>query len=228
MAKREPSLRQSVSVLVADGNRLGSQLLGNALRQCRHRFRVVGTVVTMAQAIESIQKFEPRVALVGLDLQDGSKSGLDLLRQLRPLGLKTRAVLLLDTLDFSVVVDAFRGGAKGVFCREEPTSALCKCVSSVHKGQIWASSRELEWLLRELASLAPLRILDSGGKPLLTPREESIVNLVANGLSNRDVSKELKLSEHTVKNYMFRIFDKLGVSSRSELVVYAFNHRSPV
>ena len=72
-----------------------------------------------------------------------------------------------------------------------------------------------------------LRVLNSSGSQLLTPREEQVVALVAEGLSNRDVARELKLSEHTVKKYLFRIFDKLGISSRVELVLYAVNHGDP-
>ena len=226
MAKRAVPQRQSVAVLVADGNRLSAQLIGEALRHCRQRFRMTGAVVSVAESLAILERSEPDVALIGLDLQDGPRSGLELLRQVRQHGLKTRVILLLDALDANLVIDAFRAGAKGVFCREEPTSTLCKCVSSVHKGQVWASSRELEWLLRDLSARAPVRIVSSKGEALLTPREESIVHLVAEGLTNRQISSELKLSEHTVKNYLFKIFDKLGVSSRSELIVYALNHRA--
>jgi len=82
--------------------------------------------------------------------------------------------------------------------------------------------------LLDLVSVVPsLRVLNSNGSQLLTPREEQVVALVAEGLSNRDVARELKLSEHTVKKYLFRIFDKLGISSRVELVLYAVNHGDP-
>ena len=69
-----------------------------------------------------------------------------------------------------------------------------------------------------------LRVINAKGAPLLTPREEQVVALVAEGLNNRDVAGELKLSEHTVKKYLFRIFNKLGISTRVELVLYAVNH----
>ena len=70
-------------------------------------------------------------------------------------------------------------------------------------------------------------MFNSGGRELLTPREEQVVALVAEGLSNRDTAQELNLSEHTVKKYLFRIFEKLGISSRVELVLYAVNHGDP-
>jgi DNA-binding NarL/FixJ family response regulator len=72
-----------------------------------------------------------------------------------------------------------------------------------------------------------LRVLSLNGEKLLTSREEQVVALVADGLSNRDVASELGLSEHTVKKYLFRIFEKLGISSRVELVLYALNQGAP-
>ena len=72
-----------------------------------------------------------------------------------------------------------------------------------------------------------MRVISSGGKPLLTPREEQVVALVAEGLGNRQIARELNLSEHTIKKYLFRIFEKLGVSSRVELVLYAVNNGDP-
>jgi DNA-binding NarL/FixJ family response regulator len=72
-----------------------------------------------------------------------------------------------------------------------------------------------------------LRVLNAGGRPLLTPREEQVVALVAEGLGNRQIARELNLSEHTIKKYLFRIFEKLGISTRVELVLYAFNNSAP-
>jgi two-component system, NarL family, nitrate/nitrite response regulator NarL len=84
-------------------------------------------------------------------------------------------------------------------------------------------------LLMDLISEVPsLRVLNSSGRQILTPREEQVVALVAEGLSNRQTARELNLSEHIIKKYMFRIFDKLGIPSRVELVLYAVNHSAPL
>jgi DNA-binding NarL/FixJ family response regulator len=84
--------------------------------------------------------------------------------------------------------------------------------------------------LEAFAQLAPMRVVNADGMRLLTKREEDVVRLLAEGMQNREIAKELSLSEHTVKNYLFHIFDKLGVSSRVELVLYAVSStkRSPV
>src|SRR5580700_7192051 len=85
----------------------------------------------------------------------------------------------------------------------------------------------MNFLLESVSQAPYLRVLNSNGRQLLTPREEQVVALVAEGMSNRDIARELNLSEHTIKKYMFRIFDKLGISSRVELVLYAVNHGDP-
>ncbi len=121
-----------------------------------------------------------------------------------------------------LIADAFRARARGVFCLSQSTTKLLhRCVEQVHAGQIWANSSELSEVIEAFSQLAPMRVVNSDGMRLLTKREEDVVRLVAEGLQNREIAKELELSEHTIKNYLFHIFDKLGVSSRVELVLYA-------
>ena len=94
----------------------------------------------------------------------------------------------------------------------------------MHAGQVWANSKQLRYLLEVITHVPSLRVVNSAGDELLTTREEQVVALVAEGLSNREIAKELGLSEHTIKKYLFRVFDKLGISSRVELVLYAVSH----
>jgi DNA-binding NarL/FixJ family response regulator len=101
---------------------------------------------------------------------------------------------------------------------------LCKCINSVSSGQIWINSQQMHYVLEALSDVNTLRVVNSSGKTLLTPREEQVVALVADGLSNREAAHELGLSEHTIKKYLLRIFDKLGISTRVELVLYAISH----
>ena len=95
---------------------------------------------------------------------------------------------------------------------------------SWYQGQIWTNSQQLQYLAESLSCVPSLRVVDSKGGRLLTAREEQVVALVAEGLGNRDIASELNVTEHTVKKYLFRIFEKLGVSNRVELVLYAVNH----
>jgi len=123
-----------------------------------------------------------------------------------------------------LAVEAFRAGAKGVFRRSEADiDLLSKCVARVHAGQVWASSAELEQLVEAFRASAPVKITDAKGENLLSKQEAKIVRLVADGRTNREIASHLELSEHTVKNYLFKIFDKLGISNRVELVLYAMS-----
>jgi DNA-binding NarL/FixJ family response regulator len=131
-------------------------------------------------------------------------------------------VVLLEESNCDSVVNAFRSGARGLFCFSHSNfQLLCKCIQCVHRGQVWASNQQVECLIEAVTQVPSLRVVNSRGVNLLTPREEQVVALVADGLSNRDIARELGLSEHTIKKYLFRIFDKLGVSTRVELVLYA-------
>jgi DNA-binding NarL/FixJ family response regulator len=96
-------------------------------------------------------------------------------------------------------------------------------VQRVHAGQVWANSAQLTQVLDNFASQPVMRLVDPDGLRLLTKREEDVVQLIQQGLTNREIARELRLSEHTVRNNLFRIFDKLGVSTRVELALYAIN-----
>lgn len=137
-------------------------------------------------------------------------------------------IALLDRDDREAILLAFRSGARGIFSLADSSfDSLCECIQRVHRGEIWASSRHLGYLLDSVCESPTLQVLTASGDKLLTSREEQVVALVADGLSNRNIAGELGLSEHTVKKYLFRIFDKLGISNRVELVLYAVHHSAP-
>jgi DNA-binding NarL/FixJ family response regulator len=123
------------------------------------------------------------------------------------------------------LIDTFRSGAHGVVFRDEPLETLSKCIHAVHQGQVWANSQQLGYVLEALTRALPLRLQDANGISLLAKREEDVVRLVAEGMSNREISRQLELSEHTVRNYLYSIFEKLGVSTRVELVLYCLQDR---
>jgi DNA-binding NarL/FixJ family response regulator len=133
--------------------------------------------------------------------------------------------MLLASRERELVIEAFRSGAHGVIFRDEPLETLSKCIHAAHQGQVWANSEHLGFLLEALGQTKSLQLRDARGVNLLSKREETVVRLVADGLTNKAISSELHLSEHTVRNYLFRIFDKLGVSSRVELVLYCLQER---
>jgi two-component system, NarL family, nitrate/nitrite response regulator NarL len=219
---------QRIGLLVSDDNAIGCQLLKNALTRSRSRFSVVGCAVTHAGIFDSMKSQEVDIALINENLEDGPLVGFRVLSDLRISYPKTRTIILVKSARHDLVVDAFRGGAKGVFCRGEPLEVLCKCIQSVHKGQIWANSTQLQNVLDALVSATPLRTVNFQRQLLLTKREDEVVNLVVDGLTNRQVAQKLGLTEHTVSNYLFRIYEKLGISSRVELVLYTLKQKQQV
>ena len=165
------------------------------------------------------------VALVSESLQEGPLAGMEVLEELRIRFPGTRVIFLPKTASERLLVEAFRAGAKGVFCKSEPIQALPKSIQAVFRGQVWANSRQLQLILKALVSTAPAKAQDAPRGGILAKREEEVAHLVTEGLTNREVAERMGISEHTVSNYLFRIYDKLGLSSRVELVLYLLNQR---
>jgi DNA-binding NarL/FixJ family response regulator len=211
-----------ISILIVDSNILLCTLVVQALKRFKD-LRVVVCAGESKDVLEILSTTPVDVALIGADLRNCPMGGFGLVRQIRVAYPNIRTILLLDQLEKDLVVDAFRAGARGVLNRSTEFKTLYKCIRIVYRGQIWASSKELEIVLDALFRAAGLRIVNAKGATLLSTREEEVVRLVAEGLGNRDIARELGLSEHTIKNHIFRIFEKLGVSSRVELVLYAFS-----
>ncbi|HVH87007.1 MAG TPA: response regulator transcription factor [Terriglobales bacterium] len=216
-----------IRLFVADASPMASQLLADALRRFRNpRFDVaVPKSQNLDECVEEISRQSPDVAILALSLAGGPLSALGVVRELRHRAPQMKSVVLLEQADPKLVVESFRAGVAGVFHRFYSPQLLVRCIESVHAGQIWASSQELQHLLEEFRRTKPINIVDAKGRALLSVREAQVVRLVAEGLSNREISKQLSLSEHTVKNYLFRIFEKLGVDTRVELVLYAMAQR---
>jgi len=215
-----PSSTAAIQVLVADSSPIQSQLLTRALR-ARRELHVSAVALEAAALHNFMQSNHADVVLIaGNNLSD-----LGLLRWLRVSYPKIAPVLLVERDDREMVVNAFRAGARGLFLfNHAPFRTLCKCIACVSRGQVWINSQQMHYVLDALSAVPTLRVVSASGRTLLTPREEQVVALVADGLSNREVAGELGLSEHTIKKYLLRIFDKLGISTRVELVLYAVSH----
>ncbi len=218
---------ESISVLIADSNRMQVQLLSSALRR-RPEFHIATCQLDTESILQSIAGKPPQVAILSPPPPGNIADIVTTLRGFHVSHPDIPKVLLLDGWDREVVVSAFRSGARGIFnITESNLRLLCKCLVRVAAGQIWINTEQLNWLLDLISEVPSLRVVNTGGRPLLTPREEQVVALVAEGLSNREIAHELSLSHHTVKKYLFRIFEKLGISTRVELVLYALNNGDP-
>ncbi|MBZ5706776.1 MAG: response regulator transcription factor [Acidobacteriia bacterium] len=198
---------------------MSCRLLADALQRSK-RFLAMAAV-TPKEVLSALESASFQVVLIGTSFPEEPVGSFRLVRELRILHPEVSAVVLLDALDRSAVVEAFRSGASGVFCRSHSFHALCKCIQCVHEGQVWASSVELEFVLDALVQPGAIEPRSLTGSRPLSKREQEIARLVAEGLSNRQISQRLELSEHTIKNYLFRVFEKLGVSTRVELALFA-------
>lgn len=216
--------KDRISVLVVTADNMTSELLRNAFGHSRKGFSVQTMTGSSQKIIGGLAAHKPDVALISEELQDGPQAGVKVLQRLQS-SHNTPAIMLLQNRKPERVVNAFRGGARGIFYRSHSLKALSKCIRMVHKGQIWASNEDLEHLISALTHSKPLRFDNSEGMPLLTRREEEVVRLVADGLKNREIAEKLQVKEHSVRNYIYRIFEKLGVSSRVELILYVFSQR---
>jgi DNA-binding NarL/FixJ family response regulator len=195
------------------------------VRRGRYRTKVVGYATDAAGIREGLEESEADVAVIGARLEEEDQTGFHVTREIRASGCKLNVIMLLDSNKPAMVVEAFRAGASGIFSRDQSSELLCKCIHAVHKGQVWASSKELHFVIEALGPAPIAKTISVRASGLLTKREEGVVHLVAEGMTNRDISQELKLSEHTVRNYLFRIFNKVGTSNRLELALYAIDRR---
>jgi DNA-binding NarL/FixJ family response regulator len=212
---------RAIRVITADSNQMSCRLLSEALS------REPGlTVVASASDGDGLQRVlqtvKPDIAVIAATLPGGPLKPCRDAVQSNTGALSCPWVVLLDESEPRAVVTAFRSGAKGVFSRSQTDiHLLAKCIQRVVEGQIWVDSKQMMFLLDELTGSRDGNSDPAGVPPKLTRREESVVRLVVQGMVNREIAEQLRLSEHTVKNYLFRIFDKLGVSNRVELALYA-------
>ena len=216
----------SVSVFVADASRMKCQLMVAALQRSRQRIVVVGSGVDSIGIRKGLRENRTDVVVISVELRDGPIEGLELVREVRASYPAIRIIVQSDSSAPSMIVEAFRAGADGILSRDDGFEVLCKCIHAVYEGQVWANSKQMHSIIGALAKSAePAHFYDARGTRLLTQREEGLVELVAQGFTNRDISQQLHLSEHTVRNYLVRIFNKLGTSNRLELALYTINRR---
>src|SRR5580765_6002452 len=217
MPSQEEKGADFISIAVADSTRIHTQLLADAMRS-DHGLQVVASASTSEELLAAVVRVPIDIAVISYSLDDQPGRGTEVLREIRALRPQIKGVLLLDSSRSQDVLECFRAGAKGIFAKHERLENLCKCIHCVHEGQIWARSVELEHALEALANSPLVRATNHKGLELLSTRERQVVQYLAAGMANREIAEALSLSQHTVKNYLFRIFDKLGVSSRTELL----------
>lgn len=232
LIKSTSATRPKSRILLANENALSTRLLARALEQ-NSRFQVIEYAGDSDGLVQAVRERDPDLLLLGGRMLEPTAAGFPRLKPVIDAFPSVPCVVLLDRSDRASVVDAFRAGVKGVFlCSQANVESLKKCIQRVLEGQIWADTSQLHYIISALPSL---RAHEDGMKarefPRLTAREEQVARYVSDGMGNREIASQMNLRENTIKNYIFRIYEKLGLSNRVELARYAMktqdDFRSP-
>jgi two-component system, NarL family, nitrate/nitrite response regulator NarL len=185
---------------------------------------VVGEAGTRIDALAIAAREKPQVILLDLDM--GNESGLDFLRELLDAAAGARVVMLTGVRDPEAHRRAVLLGAMGLVLKDKAAEVLIKAIEKVHAGEVWLDRSLTASVLSEMSQASELRRADPDAKRLssLTHREREIVELVCEGLKNRQIADRLFISEATVRNHLTSILSKLELSDRFELALYAYRH----
>jgi len=210
----------SIRVIVADSQAIFRAGL-RKIFALEDDIRVVGQAETLPQTIAAMQKFSADILILEAALtQNPSDTVSDLLRQSGGCHL----VVVLQEPDQEMTLELFRRGAHGVVSREVEPETLVDCLRRVAQGEAWLEAKAIGWVL-EAYRTQGLRPAGSPTKVQLTPKESLIVSCVTQGMKNKEIALRVGTTEQVVKNYLRKVYDKLGVADRLELALYCLNHR---
>ena len=209
-----------IRLLIADDHAIFRDGLRKLL-DSEEEITIVGEAQNGAECIKKLGELKPDVLL--LDLRMPDKNGLAVLEELDFNTLPTRVIVLTAAEDDRDVVRAMRLGARGVVLKESAIDLLVKSIHRVHAGEIWLDGHMTAEVINAFSASSKSGARSE--KALLSNREMEVVQQVAQGFHNKEIGIKLFISEQTVKNHLHNIFDKLGVSDRLELMLYAIHHR---
>ncbi|MGO9096422.1 MAG: response regulator [Bryobacteraceae bacterium] len=186
-------------------------------------FEVVGEAKDGNEVLEIMREKEPDVLL--LDLRMPGLDGLSVLQSLKNSGCRSRIIILTASEDKNEFVQAMKLGCSGIVLKQTATELLYKSIRKVYGGEIWLDSHTTAAVMRQFAAPSRVGGAERKGRERspLSQREREIVALVAQGFKNKEIAEKIFISEQTVKNHLHNIFDKLGVSDRLELALYAIH-----
>jgi DNA-binding NarL/FixJ family response regulator len=216
-----PTGSEKIRIAIADDHTIFRDGLRRLLT-LEQDFEIVAEAQDGTEVMDILRDKEPDILL--LDLKMPGLDGLSLLQRIQTQKIKTKIIVLTASDDESEYVQAMRYGTSGIVLKQTATELLLKSIRKVYEGEIWLDSKTTAAVMRQFASPS-----DPGprerDKPRLSNREREIVALVAQGFKNKEIAERMFISEQTVKNHLHNIFDKLGVSDRLELALYAI-HRN--
>lgn len=219
-------LTAPIRVLIADAHPVALEGVRSVLSKTED-IEVVGDSSDGAEALEKIVHLEPDVVLLDLGLP--GTDGMAMLRSVQTRAPRSKIILFTTTERKDDFVEAMKLGCSGILLKEGSTALIEKSIHRVHAGEIWLDSNTTAAVIRQFASPADFPAAHSNGKPQrertqLSQREREIIVLIAQGYKNKEIAEKMFITEQTVKNHLHNIFDKLGVSDRLELALYAIHN----
>ncbi len=212
--------RATIRVIVADTQAIFRAGLRKVFA-LEDDIRVVGQAENLAQTIAALQKFSADIVVFEAALTaDPLETVSDLLRQ----NTNSRLVVVLQAPDQEMTLELFRRGAHAVVSKEVEPEMLVDCLRKVALGEPWLEPRAVAWVLDAYRTQG-VRPAGSRPKVQLTPKESLIVSCVTQGMKNKEIALRVGTTEQVVKNYLRKVYDKLGVADRLELALYCLNHR---
>ncbi len=215
-----------IDIVIADDHAIFREGLRKLL-EAEPWSRIVGEAADGKEAVRLVRQHNPHILL--LDPALSKVTGIEALRQLSKLGLRTRTIILTDAIESEQTVEALQLGAQGIILKHSALKLLLKGIRCVHDGEFWLGHERVLDLIHALRRMAPFRsnAVETGNNRDfgLTAREMQVVKLISSGYTNKDLAKQLGITENTAKHHVTNIFDKLGVSNRMELVLFALEHR---
>jgi two-component system, NarL family, nitrate/nitrite response regulator NarL len=220
--------RKQIRLVIADDHPIFRDGLRRLL-EAESGFKVIGEARDGAEAVKLALQLKPDIML--LDLAMPKHPGLEALRELSTNGGQSsvRVILLTAAAEKNQIVEALQLGARGVVLKDSATQLLLKAIQTVMAGEYWVGRESVSNLVQYLRTLVQSSGEEARQKKFgLTPRELEIVSAVVAGYANREIAEYFKISEDTVKHHLSNIFDKLGVSTRLELALFAVNQSLPL
>lgn len=183
--------------------------------------RVVAQAETMPNLLAALQRYPTDVVVLEGQLINGIENGIPELVKRAP---HAKIIVQVTESDESNTVDLYRRGVRGVVPRSISPDLLVKCVRKIAAGETWIDNQSISWVIEAYRAQAT-NLTSPRNQPKLSPKEVAIIGCITRGMRNKEIAYHIGTTEQVIKNYLRKVYDKLGVSDRLELALYCMHHQ---